>query len=144
LLFAQIPHNEPVPCETGVAPIPLFSPACVGAQQRPGRIIEVRLCPSQFAVRVIPWMETPYSIERNHGVAVAGAVKNCRNVCGGLRFNGAGKATLKHKNRNAEEAKTAKMWIDRQNQPLWQSKALHKRARLTSVSRCTNNPHRAG
>ena len=99
---------EAVPGKAGVALISLSSPACVRTKKRPGRIIEVRLGPSEFAVRVIPWMETPHSIERDDGFPVTIEVKGSRNFYGCLRTD-AGGATLKQKDRKANATKVPKI-----------------------------------
>jgi hypothetical protein len=124
---------EAVPGKAAVALISLFSPASVRTKQRPRRIVEVRLRPSQFAVRVIPRMETPHSVERNDGVPVTIKAKSRRSFYGCLRTDAGGRATFKEKKRNAKPAKISKIWMSRQGR-LWQFEALHKKPCLTSVS----------
>jgi len=87
-------------------------------KERPRRIIKVRLRPSEFAVRVIPWMETPHSVERNDRFPVTIEVKSSRNFYGRLRTDSEGRATLKQKDRNAKATKISKIWVGRQDRPL--------------------------
>jgi hypothetical protein len=113
-VFLGQENLEAVPGKAAVALISLLPPAGVGTKEWPRGIVEVRLRPSKFAVRVIPRMETPYPVEGNDGFPVTIEVEGSRIFGGSLRTDAREGATLKKEHRNP---KASKIWMGRQDRP---------------------------